>query len=78
MNTKIKTLILNFPHGASVTECDLIARKTQSIVKANVSEGGFMPTNKYGIYVDDVTFSEDTMYYDYGYNKINTESGGDE
>lgn len=66
---KIFQLVLDFPHGASVNDCDEIARKAQDVVMAGVSEGGFMPTNKYGLNVDDVTFSESTMNYIFGHNR---------
>jgi len=66
---KITRLILDFPHGASAKECSDISYMAQSIVMASVSEGGFMPTNKYGLNVDDVTWSEDTMNYVFGYNR---------
>lgn len=66
---QIKTLQLSFPHGASIKECDEIAQRVQKIVCAGVSEGGFATTNKYGIYVDNMTFSEDTMHYVYGHDR---------
>lgn len=65
----IKQLTLSFPHGASVKECDLIARKVQDIVHAGVSEGGFATTNHYGLNVDDVKFSDDSMHYVYGHSR---------
>ncbi len=65
----ITRLILDFPHGASVKDCDFIAQKAQSVVMAGVSEGGFATTNKYGMYVDDMKFSEDTMHYTYGHSR---------
>ena len=67
---KIQFLNLYFPHGASVSECDEIARKAEDIVMAGVSEGGMTPTNKYGINVDDVTFSEESMSYTFGHNRL--------
>lgn len=66
---KIQFLSLYFPHGASVDECQDIAKKVQDIVMAGVSEGGMTPTNKYGMNVDDVTFSEDSMSYVFGHNR---------
>jgi hypothetical protein len=65
----IKQLVLYFPHGTTVENCDFIARRVERIVEASVSEGGFMVTSKYGLNVDNVTFSEDTMMYQYGYDK---------
>lgn len=67
---KIKQLILYFPHGASVRECDEIAGKAQDEICAGISSGGFLPTNKYGTNVENVTFSEDTMMYEYGHNRL--------
>lgn len=64
---KITQLTLSFPHGASVSECDNIAQRVQKIVGAGVSEGGMATTNKYGMYVDEVTFSEDSMHYVFGH-----------
>lgn len=69
MDKPITRLILDFPHEATVRSCDKIAQLAQKIVESGVSEGGFAITNKYGIYVDDVTFSEDTMRYCYGHNR---------
>jgi len=66
---KIHTLTLSFPHGASISECDAIAQFAQGQVMAGVSEGGMATTNKYGMYVDDMKFSENEMHYVYGYNR---------
>lgn len=66
---KIKQLTLSFPHGVSVKDCEYIAQKVESIVKAGVSEGGFATTNHYGINVEDVTFSDDCMHYVYGHKR---------
>lgn len=67
--SEIKALILTFPHGASQRDCDHIARMVQGIVKAGVSEGGMQCISKYGMYVDDMKFSEDTMEYTYGHKR---------
>ena len=67
---EIQRLILDFPHGASLKECSEIVQKAQDILMAGVSEGGFMPTNKYGLNVDNVTFSDDTLIYVYGHNRL--------
>ena len=66
---KITTLTLSFPHGANISECDAIAQFAQDQVMAGVSEGGMATTNKYGMYVDNMTFSEDHMHYVYGHNR---------
>lgn len=65
----IHFLNLYFPLGATVAQCDEIAWRIQPIVGANVSEGGMTPTNRYGMYVDDVTFSEESMSYTFGYER---------
>lgn len=67
----VRFLNLYFPHGATVRQCGHIAQNAQRIVKAGVSEGGFIPTNKYGLNVDDVTFSEDSMSYTFGHDRSN-------
>lgn len=64
---KIVQLILSFPHGASVKDCESIVMFAQTKVSAGVSEGGMQTTNKYGLNVDDVTFSEDCMHYVFGH-----------
>lgn len=64
---KIVQLTLSFPHGTSVKDCEAIVMFAETKVKAGVSEGGMQTTNKYGLNVDDVTFSEDCMHYVFGH-----------
>jgi hypothetical protein len=66
---QITQIILHFPHGVPVKFATHVARFAEQVGPARVSEGGFMPTSKYGLNVDDCKFSEDTMLYTYGYEK---------
>ena len=59
----IKILTLYFPNGASVKQCDTIARKSQGVVNSNVSSGGFCHDKHME------KFSDDSMIYEYGYIK---------
>ncbi len=70
---KIIQLSLSFPHGASIKECESIVRFAENEIMAGVSEGGMQTTNKYGLNVDDVTFSEDMMHYVFGHNRLQEE-----
>lgn len=67
--SKIKCLLLEFPHGANIEECNKIAQFAQDQVMAGVSEGGMMPISKYGLNVESCEFSEDTMQFIYGHNR---------
>lgn len=69
---RIQFLNLYFPWCATVDECQEIAKKVEDIIMAGVSEGGMTPTNKYGLNVDDVTFSEESMSYTFGHNRNQT------
>lgn len=66
---EIEYLNLHFPHKITIDQAQKIAWLAEKYCDARVSEGGFMPTNKYGLNVDNVTFSEDTMLWVYGYAK---------
>lgn len=70
----IKTLTLYFPHGASIKECESIVQYAENEIMAGVSEGGMATINKYGIYVEDVKFSEDSMMYVFGHNRLQDNS----
>jgi len=67
---KIKQLTLSFPHGASIRECQSIVVYAENEIMAGVSEGGMQITNKYGLNVDNVTFSEDMMHFIFGHNRL--------
>lgn len=75
---KITSLTLYFPHGTSVFECQRIAQYAEKIVQAGVSEGGMTPTSKYGMYVDNIIFSEDSMSYIYGHDRKTSEGARNE
>lgn len=66
---KIKQLTLTFPHGANIKDCEQIVMNAEKIINAGISEGGMSTTNKYGLNVDDVTFSEDCMHYVFGHDR---------
>lgn len=60
----IQFLTLYFPHGATVGECDYIAKRVEHVVGARVSAGGMAPKNGFE------DFSDDSMMYEYGHAKV--------
>ena len=69
MDKKIKQLTLLFPHGATIKQCEEISRRSQGVVMAVISEGGFSVTSHYGLNAENITFADDSMSYIYGYDK---------
>jgi hypothetical protein len=64
----IFSLVLVFPHGATVNSIQRIAQMSESIVTAGISEGGYTPLSKYGVFDPECKYSDDSMQFIFGYD----------
>jgi hypothetical protein len=69
----IKSLDLVFPHGATVEQCERVARYAQRVVMASISEGGmrikYMPLTAEEEKQRGLEFDEDAMRFTFGYTR---------